>query len=70
MFYQMKCIGALVRQVSVKNIGDSAKEVQVIDGLPKLLHMRSLTASLKKCQTYLRVGQILEILKQGSILYT
>ena len=28
-------IGALVRQVSVKNIGDSAKEVQVIDGLPK-----------------------------------
>ena len=49
-------IGALVRQVSVKNIGVSAKEVQVIDGLPK-------TASLKKCQTYLRVGQILEILK-------
>ena len=30
-------IGALVRQVSVKNIGDSAKEVQVIDGLPKII---------------------------------
>lgn len=30
-------IGALVRQVSIKNIGDKAREIQVIDGLPKII---------------------------------
>lgn len=30
-------IGALVRQVSVKNISDSAKDIEVIDGLPKII---------------------------------
>ena len=30
-------IGALVRQVSVKNIGDAAKDVEIIDGLPKII---------------------------------
>lgn len=30
-------IGALVRQVSVKNIGDKAKKVEIIDGLPKII---------------------------------
>lgn len=30
-------IGALIRQVSVKNISDAAKEIEVIDGLPKII---------------------------------
>ncbi len=30
-------IGALVRQVSVKNIGDKTKNIEVIDGLPKII---------------------------------
>lgn len=30
-------IGALIRQVSVKNISDTAKEIEVIDGLPKII---------------------------------
>lgn len=30
-------IGALIRQVSVKNISDAVKEIEVIDGLPKII---------------------------------
>lgn len=30
-------IGALVRQVSIKNIGSKAKDMEVIDGLPKII---------------------------------
>ncbi|MBR3645077.1 MAG: cellobiose phosphorylase [Lachnospiraceae bacterium] len=30
-------IGALVRQVSVKNIGNQAKNIEIIDGLPKII---------------------------------
>lgn len=30
-------IGALVRQVSVKNISNNAKDIEVIDGLPKII---------------------------------
>ena len=30
-------IGALVRQVSVKNTGDKAKNIEIVDGLPKII---------------------------------
>lgn len=30
-------IGALIRQVSVKNISDATKEIEVVDGLPKII---------------------------------
>lgn len=30
-------VGALVRQVSVKNISDKAKDIELIDGLPKII---------------------------------
>ena len=30
-------IGALVRQVSVKNTGDKVKNIEIVDGLPKII---------------------------------
>lgn len=37
MFYQNESIGALVRQVSIKNISGQKKNIEIIDGLPKII---------------------------------